>query len=85
MLSDGNSYQLRFRPQVLAYEIAYQVFFSTHANTVSEHVFHLSDLCAVFRGRKLDNAPILEAQNISHVGFLTTAALIKQRRLKGLS
>ena len=78
VLGDGNSYQLRFRAQVLGYELAYQVVFSTHVNTVSEYIFHLSDFCAVFRGRNLDNAPILEPQNISHVGFLITAALIKQ-------
>ena len=77
ILGDGNSYQLRFRAQVLGYEIVYQVVFPTDENIVTEHLFDLSNFCAVFRGRNLANAPSLEPENISHIGFLTTAALIK--------
>jgi hypothetical protein len=35
---------------------------------------------AVFRGRTLNNAPILKPENITHIGFLTTAALVKPNR-----
>lgn len=72
---DGNSYQLRFRTLVSGYQLSYQKVFSTEANKVAVDTFKLSDFCAVFRGRILYNAPVLEAVNISHVGFLTSSAL----------
>ena len=82
VLGDGNPYQLRFRTQVLGYELAYQRVFTTKANGITNYTFNLSDFCAVFRGRTLDNAPRLEAQNISSIGFLTTAALVKTESKK---
>lgn len=78
ILGDGNCFQLRFRTKVSGYEVAYQKQFSTRNNEVTVHTFLLSDFHAVFRGRILDSAPVLEPQNISHVGFLTTAVLIKK-------
>lgn len=85
ILGDGNCYQLRFRAKVSGYEVAYQRQFSTNDNEITVHTFLLPDFLPVFRGRRLDNAPTLESQNISHIGFLTSAALIKKEPEKSFN
>ena len=67
---DGNRYQLRIRSFVMGYELVYKVAFLTSKRCSVTYRFYLSDFKACFRGRDLDHAPILEAANISHVGFL---------------
>lgn len=80
ILGDGNSYQLRFRAEVSGYEVAYKIDFQTKLNITSEYTFNLSDLIGVFRGRIIESAPVLKAENISHIGFLTTAALVNLKQ-----
>jgi NADH dehydrogenase [ubiquinone] 1 alpha subcomplex assembly factor 1 len=73
IMGDGKPYQLRVRSQVMGYELAYKIGFSTRLNTLETHTFNLANFKASFRGRNIDNAPILTATSISHVGFLVTA------------
>jgi hypothetical protein len=69
---DGKSYQLRMRNQVMGYDLAYKMVFETKEGEVATHTFNLADFSASFRGRVIGNAPTLEAETISHVGFLIT-------------
>jgi hypothetical protein len=73
IMGDGKPYQLRVRSQVMGYELAYKIAFSTRQNTLETHTFNLADFKASFRGRNIDNAPVLIPTSISHVGFLVTA------------
>jgi hypothetical protein len=70
---DGNRYQLRFRSEVMGYDLAYKVEFLTQVNQLETHMFALADLTASVRGRVIANAPLLKANTISQVGFLMTA------------
>jgi len=67
---DGKSYQLRVRTFVMGYDLAYKAHIVTSKNLVETYIFYLMDFEASFRGRTINNAPILKAKNISHVGFL---------------
>ncbi|WP_157826695.1 CIA30 family protein [Colwellia sp. 12G3] len=67
---DGNPYQLRMRSKVMDYNVAYKVEFKTEVDKVEVHHFNLTDFKASFRGRIIDNAPVLTVSGISHVGFL---------------
>ena len=69
---DGNIFQLRVRSQVSRYLLAYKVSFLTEANKVTSHTFKLADFKASFRGREIDNAPLLTASTIEQIGFLYT-------------
>tara|TARA_B110000090_G_scaffold38886_1_gene43008 strand:+ start:1261 stop:1848 length:588 start_codon:yes stop_codon:yes gene_type:complete len=73
IIGDGKPYQLRVRAQVMGYELAYKIGFSTRPDTLETHTFNLADFKASFRGRNINNAPILKATSISHVGFLVAA------------
>lgn len=70
---DGNRYQIRMRSQVMGGQIAYQMEFATHPDRLETFSFNLADFKATFRGRIIDNAPLLKAGTISHLGFLITA------------
>lgn len=80
VLGDGNAYQLRFRAKISGYDVAYKIDFKTELNITREYTFHLSELLGVFRGRVIDSAPELKAENISHIGFLITAALVNRKQ-----
>ncbi len=69
---DGNLFQLRVISQVSRYSLAYKVSFLTDANKVTSHTFKLADFTASFRGREIDNAPLLTASTIEQIGFLYT-------------
>lgn len=73
VMGDGHVYQLRVKSQVMGYEITYKIDFFTRENTIENYTFSLADLTASFRGRRIDNAPLLKASSISHVGFLISA------------
>jgi NADH dehydrogenase [ubiquinone] 1 alpha subcomplex assembly factor 1 len=73
VIGDGNSYQLRLRSKVQGYTLAYKVNFMTSPNKLETHVFKLTDFKASFRGRNIDDAPLLEAASVQHVGFLFNA------------
>ncbi len=70
---DGNRYQLRMRSRLMGEQIAYKVEFDTHAGRLETFSFNLADFKASFRGRIINNAPLLQADTISHLGFLITA------------
>jgi len=67
---DGHRYQLRVKSKIMEYEIAYKVEFITTADKVDILRFNLADFQATFRGKNIDNSPKLNANNISHIGFL---------------
>lgn len=69
---DGNRFQLRVRSKVSRYSLAYKISFPTTVNKAVSHTFKLADLKASFRGRDIENAPILSASTIEEVGFLFT-------------
>jgi NADH dehydrogenase [ubiquinone] 1 alpha subcomplex assembly factor 1 len=73
VIGDGNTYQLRLRSQVQGYILAYKAYFMTSPNKLESHTFKLTDFKASFRGRNINNAPLLEASSIEQVGFLFTA------------
>jgi len=70
---DGKPYQLRMRSQVMGYDLAYKINFTTKEATMQTLTFNLADFQASFRGRILSGAPTLKAETISHVGFLISA------------
>ena len=73
IMGDGNLYQLRVKSQVMGYDVAYKSELVTQPNTIATHKVYLVDFTASFRGRIIDNAPILKATTISHLGFLMAA------------
>jgi hypothetical protein len=77
ILGDGNDYQLRVRSQVFDYELSYSVDFNAKKGQRKELTFHFADFKASFRGRSIDNAPLLEPKSISHVGFLMKSKQVK--------
>jgi hypothetical protein len=78
ILGDGNDYQLRVRSQVSGYDLAYKIDFKTKQGQREKYTFKLADFNASFRGRIIDDAPLLEAKSISHVGFLIKAKQVKK-------
>lgn len=69
-VGDGRSYQLRLTIWKDGSPIHYKHDFSTIEGKSQKKVFHLKDFQAVSRGRLLNEAPELVADNIKHVGFL---------------
>lgn len=69
---DGKIYQLRMRSRVRGYDLAYKIDFATQKDIMQTLTFNLTDFQASFRGRILSSAPSLQAETISHVGFLIT-------------
>ncbi len=61
------------RSRVMGEQIAYKVAFATHAGRLETFTFNLADFKASFRGRVINDAPLLKTEAISHVGFLITA------------
>lgn len=70
---DGKPYQLRVRSKVSGYDLAYKINFETEVDTLNTYTFMLADFEASFRGRIINNAPLLTANIISHVGFLLSS------------
>ena len=69
-VGDGRSYQLRFTTWKNGYRTNYKHSFETIKGEPLTKVFKLKDFQAVFRGRLLNNAPELKAQDIKQFGFL---------------
>ncbi|WP_082856236.1 CIA30 family protein [Vibrio sp. HI00D65] len=69
-VGDGRTYQLRFTTWKDGQRTNYKHSFETSKGEQLKKVFRLEDFQAVFRGRLLNNAPELKAQNIKQVGFL---------------
>lgn len=72
IIGDGNLYQLRVRCQLDGYNLAYKLDFYTQKNIEQNLSFLLSDFQASFRGRIIADAPELNADCVTHVGFLIT-------------
>ncbi len=70
VLGDGLTYQLRLITYVDGYPLAYKHHFSTSHGKAERFEFFLKDFIPSFRGRVIDNAPILRAGNIQKIGFL---------------
>lgn len=69
---DGLTYQLRMIVNLDGYRLAYKHEFKTVAGQRQTLTFTLADFQASFRGRNIDNAPVLKAEDIREVGFLVT-------------
>ena len=69
-IGDGRAYQLRFTTWKDGQRTNYKHSFETIKGEQLKKVFRLKDFQAVFRGRLLNNAPELKAQDIKQVGFL---------------
>lgn len=70
IVGDGHCYHLRIRSLVDGYNVAYKVNISTQKKIIQQLTFKLSDFQATFRGRTLNNPPLLIPVNSTHVGFL---------------
>lgn len=69
---DGLRYQLRMVVNLNGYRLAYKHNVETVAGQRDKLTFTLADFQASFRGRSIDNAPILKSEDIREVGFLVT-------------
>ncbi|PML60116.1 CIA30 family protein [Vibrio lentus] len=69
-IGDGRTYQLRVTTWKDGYRTNYKHSFETIKGEPLKKVFRLEDFQAVFRGRLLNNAPELKAQDIKQIGFL---------------
>lgn len=67
---DGKKYQLRVRTSDRFDGMAYKVDFQTVKDGWREFRFPWSDFDATFRGRTIEDAPMLKPFNIRQVGFL---------------
>jgi len=70
VIGDGFTYQLRVITYVDGYRLAYKHNFATSPNKLERFVFLLKDFIPLFRGRVIDNAPKLRAENVQQIGLL---------------
>lgn len=70
VIGDGFTYQLRAITYVDEYRLAYKHYFATSPNKLERFVFLLKDFVPSFRGRVIDNAPKLRAENVQQIGLL---------------
>lgn len=69
---DGQAYQLRLAIYTDGYRLTYKHEFKTMENKREKLAFKLADFQATFRGRDINNAPLLKSEDIREVGFLMT-------------
>ncbi|MFA0629879.1 CIA30 family protein [Vibrio sp. 10N.222.49.A3] len=69
-VGDGRTYQLRFTTWIDGNRTNYKHNFETIKGEQLKKIFRLNDFQAVFRGRLLNGAPGLKAQDIKQIGFL---------------
>ena len=67
---DGKVYQLRLKTPALSYGEAYVANFTTQAGLLTEHTFTAEHFTVSFRGRVINNSPILNLIDIERIGFL---------------
>lgn len=67
---DGNTYQLRVKAVQGDYLITYKQDFTTRQSECTDVLLPLSDFVATWRGRQIQDAPKLKAENIQQLGFL---------------
>jgi hypothetical protein len=67
---DGLSYQIRAIVNNDGYRLAYKYPFTTRKNKREQITVLLEDFQGVFRGRHIENAPKLRANDIIELGFL---------------
>jgi len=70
VIGDGFTYQLRMIAYVDGYRLAYKHYFSTSLDKSEHFTLLLKDFIPSFRGRIIDNAPKLRAENIQQIGLL---------------
>ena len=70
VIGDGFTYQLRMITYVDEYRLAYKHHFSTSHGKPERFVLLLKDFVPSFRGRVIDNAPKLRAENVQQIGLL---------------
>ena len=69
-VGDGRTYQLRFTTWIDGNKTNYKHNFETIKGEQLKKIFRLNDFQAVFRGRLLNGALELKAQDIKQIGFL---------------
>lgn len=69
---DGLTYQLRMMVNIDGYRLAYKHQFRTVVGQRETITFTLADFKASFRGRIINNAPVLKSEDIREVGFLVS-------------
>ncbi|WP_300179646.1 CIA30 family protein [uncultured Aliivibrio sp.] len=69
-IGDGHTYQLRLTTWKNSERIQYKHDFTTIKGKQQKKTFHLHNFQAVFRGKLLNHAPQLVADDIKQVGFL---------------
>ncbi|KGJ88463.1 CIA30 family protein [Colwellia psychrerythraea] len=69
---DGLIYQLRMVVNFNGFRLSYKHIVKTVAGQRGKFTFTLADFQASFRGRLIDNAPVLKSEDIREVGFLVT-------------
>lgn len=70
ILGDGFTYQLRVITYVDSYRLAYIHNFSTTYDKAEQFELLLKDFTPSFRGRVIDNAPSLRAEDVQQIGLL---------------
>jgi len=79
---DGLTYQLKMIVNLDGYRLAYKHPFKTIAGQRETLTFTLADFQASFRGRNIDNAPVLKAEDIRVVVHNLYQQLIINKALK---
>ncbi len=69
---DGRRYQLRFRTTTRLDGVAYAVAFDTVENEVNVLSFRLREFVPVWRGRSVQQAPMLKWRDVTQLGFMIT-------------
>ena len=72
VLGDGLFYNLRFRTDKNFDGMAYQAKFGTEKQVWIEHKIPFASFKPTFRGRTLENKPLLISENIDQVGIMIT-------------
>lgn len=67
---DGKKYNLRFRTDTKFDGYSYQAKFTTLDNDWKEYKIPFTDFQPVFRGKVLNDKPMLESKNIRQIGIL---------------
>lgn len=73
MQGDGHRYQVRAVVNKHGYRLAYKHEFDTSANQRESLLFLLKDFKASFRGRDINDAPELRAEDIDELGILISS------------
>lgn len=79
---DSNTYSLRFRTDNYFDGYSYAAKFKTERNKWMETKIPFTDFLPTFRGRTLNNKPLLRSENIRQIGFLISAKQFGEFKLE---